>query len=451
MAEQHVPRMPADYVEPCQSGINPEQRAAQYVEAARQHHAGEEPYHPVLAPAPEQPADFIKYKKRPGRIVKLMQMIMSITFFTAILLAGFVMYSRYQVDRPGPLRKAVVFEVKKGQGLGAIAESLEDKGIIYDKRLFKINPATLRVAKKLKAGKFAIPERASMQQVLDILVRGRAIYYKVTVPEGLTSQQVVGILNKHPQLTGEITEIPPEGSLMPDTYQFDAGAKRSELLAKMSRMQTEFLNSKWQNRQPDLPVKTPREAVILASIVEKETGIEGERRRVAGVFVNRLRKGIKLQSDPTIIYGLVGGKGKLGHPLRRSELNKKTGYNTYHITGLPPTPIANPGRKAIEAVLNPARTRDLYFVADGSGGHAFASTLKEHKKNVRKWRKIEAERRAEQKRKEKEAEAQRLAALKSGKGKKEASIPGVSLKKSSIPDKSSGWNNDIPLPTRKPR
>ncbi len=242
---------------------------------------------------------------------------------------------------------------------------------------------------------------------------------------------------------------------MPDTFQFSEGDNRRELLAKMAAAQEKYLQKLWSNRQPNLPLKTPMEALILASIVEKETGQADERKRVAGVFVNRLRIGMKLQSDPTIIYGLVGGKGKLGHPLRRSEMAKQTGYNTYQINGLPPTPIANPGRKAIEAVLNPADTKDLYFVADGTGGHAFAPTLKGHNDNVRKWRKIEAKRRAEKKRKE--VEQARLAALaqKQKPADKEMAknIPGITVSDQiSAPAKSAnGWGNDIPLPTRKPR
>ena len=212
-----------------------------------------------------------------------------------------------------------------------------------------------------------------------------------------------------------------------------------------------------QNGKRICHLKPPNEALILASIVEKETGRSSERKRVAGVFINRLRKGMKLQSDPTIIYGLVGGKGKLGHPLRRSEMAKKTGYNTYQINGLPPTPIANPGRKSIAAVLNPADTKDLFFVADGTGGHAFAPTMKGHNNNVRKWRKIEAKRRAEKKRKE--AEQARLAALETKAERPQKDTPEnriprgkqLPIKRQCKSIAANGWGNDIPLPTRKPR
>jgi UPF0755 protein len=232
--------------------------------------------------------------------------------------------------------------------------------------------------------------------LLDKLVEGKSIRHKVTVAEGLTSQQVVRKLLDHPELTGEIQEIPAEGSLLPDTYLFRRGESRQDILNRMAQAQQVFLAEHWKNRAPDLPIDTPQEALILASIVEKETAVEGERPQIAAVFENRLKKGMRLQSDPTIIYGLVGGEGKLGRPILQSELDKKTVYNTYQIDGLPPTPIANPGRSAILATLNPAETDALYFVADGSGGHAFASSLSEHNDNVADWRRIEKQRRAEE-------------------------------------------------------
>ncbi len=430
----------------------PPQPHAQYPRAQ----TAPDPQHfePVIAP-PEPPQEFLKTKKKRSRTLKLMQMIMSLTFFAAIGIAGFYMFTRLQVDKPGPLTKEVLFEVGKGQGLSVISSRLQKNGIISNRRIFALHAVASKSAKKLKAGKYAIPQGASMQDVLNILVRGKAIFYQVTLPEGWTSEQVVNALNAHPQLAGSIDTIPPEGSLMPDTFQFSEGTNRRELLATMAAAQEKVLQKLWPSRQKNLPFKTPREALILASIVEKETGRSGERKRVAGVFVNRLRIGMKLQSDPTIIYGLVGGKGKLGHPLRRSEIAKKTGYNTYQINGLPPTPIANPGRKAIEAVLNPDATKDLFFVADGTGGHAFAPTMKGHNNNVRKWRKIEAKRRAEKKRKD--AELARLAALKQKKStaakEMEKAIPGltVTAPKPTQTKNANGWGNNIPLPTRKPR
>ncbi len=218
--------------------------------------------------AREQQAEFLKPKKRPNRILKLMQLFMSLTFFAAIGLAGFFMFTRLQIDKPGPLAKATLFEVGKGQGLSIISARLQKQGIIHNKRMFALNTVANKAAKKLKAGKFHIPAKASLQDVLDILVRGRAIFYKVTIPEGLTSQQAVLILNKHPQLKGTINAIPAEGSLMPNTYQFDTDTERSEILAKMSKMQQDFITKQWPNRQKGLPLKSMQEALILASIVE---------------------------------------------------------------------------------------------------------------------------------------------------------------------------------------
>ncbi|MCP4936864.1 MAG: endolytic transglycosylase MltG [bacterium] len=425
-------------------------------------HAQEPGYQPISEPQhfepvitqPKPQQGLLKTKKKRNRTLKLMQLLMSLSFFAAIGVAGFYMFTHLQIDKPGPLTREVLFEVGKGQGLSVISSRLQKNGIISNRRIFALHVVASKSAKKLKAGKYAIPQAASMQDVLNILVRGKAIFYQVTLPEGWTSEQVVNALKAHPQLAGSIDAIPPEGSLMPDTFQFSEGANRRELLVTMAAAQEKYLKKLWPTRQDNLPFKTAKEALILASIVEKETGRSSERKRVAGVFVNRLRKGMKLQSDPTIIYGLVGGKGKLGHPLRRSEMAKKTGYNTYQIKGLPPTPIANPGRKAIEAVLNPADTKDLYFVADGTGGHAFAPNIKSHNNNVRKWRKIEAKRRVEKKRKQ--AEEARLTALeqkqKPPAKEIEKAIPGVAVNTEAPAQAKStnGWGNNIPLPARKP-
>ncbi|MGV1014861.1 MAG: endolytic transglycosylase MltG, partial [Methyloceanibacter sp.] len=220
--------------------------------------------------------------------------------------------------------------------------------------------------------------------------------HKVTLPEGLTSQQIVARLLAHPELTGEIAEVPPEGSLLPDTYRFGSDDSRKNIIERMQHAQAKFLAKMWEERHPDIMVQTPEEALILASIVEKETGRVDERAHVASVFHNRLKKKMRLQSDPTIIYGLFGGEGMRDHPITRADLDRDTPYNTYKINGLPPTPIGNPGRAAIEAVLKPAKSDYLYFCADGTGGHAFAATLVEHNKNVARWRAIEREIRAKQ-------------------------------------------------------
>lgn len=321
---------------------------------------------------------------------------MSGTLTTIVLLLILVSasfgFAKYLYDKEGPLQHSELIVIPKGEGLSAIADRLERKNMIIDKRLFKAAVMYFGVQNKLKAGEYEIPKQASMRKVLDHLLEGKSILHDVPFPEGFTSQQVADRLNAHEALSGELTDIPAEGSMLPDTYKFTRGLDRNELVKRMQAAQEKFLDNLWQQRKEDLPFKTREEALILASIVEKETGIAGERPHIAGVFVNRLNKGMRLQSDPTIIYGLVGGVGKLGRGLRRSEIDQKTDYNTYQIDGLPPTPIANPGRAAIEAVLNPKETEDLYFVADGTGGHIFAKTLKDHQNNVRNWRKIEKER-----------------------------------------------------------
>jgi UPF0755 protein len=228
---------------------------------------------------------------------------------------------------------------------------------------------------------------------MNILVDGKSIVYKLTLAEGLTSAMIVDLVRQHPTLMGDVTDVPPEGSLLPETYIFNRGESRATLIKRMQDDHNRVLDELWAQRASNLPIATKEEAVILASIVEKETGVAEERPRVAAVFVNRLRKGIKLQSDPTIIYGLTKGV-PLGRGIRQSELDKATPYNTYVIVGLPPTPIANPGKASLAAVMNPAQTEDLFFVADGTGGHIFAATLAEHEKNVKNWRQIEKQRAA---------------------------------------------------------
>lgn len=306
--------------------------------------------------------------------------------------AGLVVYHQY--EQPGPLEAARTITVPKGEGPREIAERLEREGVITNRWTF-IGGHLLQSmfgSKKvpaLKAGEYELKDHASMRQVMEILSSGKSILYKVTLPEGLTSQQVVERLKGESNLTGDVTKMPAEGTLLPDTYQFSKGASRQEIVDRMQSEMQKSLAKLWEKRQPDLPLRTIEEAVTFASIVEKETGKADERERVAAVFYNRLKKGMRLQSDPTIIYGITGGQGTLGRGLTRAEIDTKTPYNTYQINGLPPGPIANPGRAALEATLNPAKTNDLYFVADGTGGHAFSETLKEHNSAVQKWREVE--------------------------------------------------------------
>jgi len=299
---------------------------------------------------------------------------------------GFLYYLKMTFEGPGPLVSDATFMVDKGDSVTVIAQKLLDKGYISDARVFILGFYLNKQEGTLKAGEFPLKSNISMEQIIRVLRSGKSITYRITLPEGLTSQQIVERLNKNTVLSGKIVKIPEEGTLLPETYSFQRGTSRQALLERMADAQRKVLKQAWDKRVGGLPFKLPREALILASIVEKETGKVSERPRVAGVFINRLNKSMRLQSDPTIIYGINGGKGALGRPIKQSEIDKRTPYNTYQIDGLPPTPIANPGKAAIEAVLNPAQTKEIFFVADGTGGHLFATTLKEHNKNVAKWR-----------------------------------------------------------------
>ena len=315
--------------------------------------------------------------------------------FIILAIAGLgilVMWARAEFSAPGPLAETIIVPVERGDGLSKVTERLRDAGAINNPTFFRLGARYAKAAEKLKFGEYEIPAAASMDDILAIITSGRGVSYAVTVVEGWTSWQVVQKLNSVDLLTGEIEEIPPEGSLAPNTYSYNRGESRLALIEKMQKAQVEILENAWLNRDPETLLKNREEALILASIIEKETGQVEERALVASVFSNRLKRGMRLQTDPTVIYGLTEGKGSLGRGLRRSELDKATPYNTYIIEGLPPTPIANPGKAAIEATLNPADSDFIFFVADGTGGHAFAETLREHNANVRKWRAIEAER-----------------------------------------------------------
>ena len=293
---------------------------------------------------------------------------------------------------PGPHGDTTRVLLQSGVSSRTIAGNLAEAGVLRSGFLFHLYVRLSGESVNLKAGEYDIPAAANMPAVLRIVTKGDIVLHPITIAEGLTSMQIVKLLQDETVLAGDV-KLPKEGSLLPETYKVERGMTRAALIAKMQAAQKTALDELWPQRQKNLPFKTKREALILASIVERETGVASERPLVAAVFVNRLRKGMRLQSDPTIIYGLVGGQGKLGRPIRRSEIRRKTPYNTYRINGLPPTPIANPGRASIAAVLNPADSKALYFVADGSGGHAFAETLDAHNKNVRRWRQIEKQNR----------------------------------------------------------
>ncbi|GAA0543136.1 UPF0755 protein [Rhizomicrobium palustre] len=307
-----------------------------------------------------------------------------------VLIAGIIEWGYAAFTAPGPVAKEgkeTIVVIKPGIGTKAIADSLKDAGVTDHPEVFAIAAYATGRNKALKAGEYAIPDRASMKAIMDILIAGKSIQHKLTVAEGLTSQMAYDLVKDDPVLLGEAGAVPAEGSLLPETYLFQRGETRKDLLAKMKKAQKEVLDRLWENRAPNLPIKTKQEALILASIVEKETGIPSERPHIASVFMNRLKIGMRLQSDPTIIYGITKGY-PLGRRINRSEIEAATPYNTYVIAGLPPHPICNPGKDAIAAVLNPIESKDLYFVADGTGGHVFAETVEQQNIHVAAWRKI---------------------------------------------------------------
>lgn len=373
---------------------------------------------------------------------------LTLLIVATFLLGGLVIWGKNQYVAEGPLAEAICVRVPSGGRMSAVTRDLEDKGAVTHGAIMRLGADYTDKTDQLKAGSFLVPAGASMEEIVDIVTRGGAntcgsqiIYrigvnsavaevrefdaaagryeekaefelaseepkpeeftamrarndtnYRVVVAEGVTSWQVVDALARVDVLEGEVPGVPEEGSLAPDSYEVRVGADRTDLITRMQSAQSQILAEAWANRVDGLPYDTPEEALIMASIIEKETGVAEERRQVASVFVNRLNQGMRLQTDPTVIYGITNGEGVLGRGLRRSELDRETPYNTYVIAGLPPTPIANPGRASIQAAMDPAETDFVFFVADGTGGHAFAVTLAEHNANVAKWRQIEAER-----------------------------------------------------------
>jgi UPF0755 protein len=286
----------------------------------------------------------------------------------------------------GPSGDEVTVIVPRGAGASAIGRSLADAGVVSGAWQVVLAARIEQPAVPLKAGEYVFPAGVSAIGAVRIMKEGRTVVRRLTIPEGLTSAQVMQILAQEPALSGDVPEQPPEGSLLPETYHFSYGDSRSDIVGRMTAMMEAALSEAWLQRDPDAPVSSPAEAVVLASIVEKETSVPEERAMVAGVFANRLARDMRLQSDPTVVYALTGGAGPLGRALTREDWKVDSPYNTYVVDGLPPGPIANPGRASIEAVLKPARHDYLYFVADGSGGHAFARTLAEHNRNVARWR-----------------------------------------------------------------
>ncbi|WGR92395.1 endolytic transglycosylase MltG [Bradyrhizobium sp. ISRA443] len=299
-------------------------------------------------------------------------------------------YGKQTLEAPGPLQEDKVVNIPARAGKRDIADVLSREGVInVNPWIFIGSVFALKASSDLKPGEYSFQKNASLRDVIATIVEGKVVQHAVTIPEGLTSEQIVARLSDNDIFTGSVREIPREGTLLPETYKFPRGTTRDQVIQRMQQAQKRVLAEIWERRNPDTPLKSPEQLVTLASIVEKETGRADERSRVAAVFVNRLRQKMKLQSDPTIIYGLVGGKGTLGRPIKRSEITQPSPYNTYVIDGLPPGPIANPGRASLEATANPARTRDLFFVADGTGGHTFTETYDQHAKNVAKLRSME--------------------------------------------------------------
>ena len=365
------------------------------------------------------------------------------------LLGGLIMWGKAEYDAPGPLSQAVCVQVKSGSNMRRVSKELAEQGAVSSAAIFRIGADYEEKTQQLKAGSFLVEPEASMQEIVDTITRGGAstcgteivyrigvnrlsvqvreldpttnrfaeratftqgvdetppeyietrdqddVLFRVAVAEGVTSWQVVDAISGIDIMEGTVAATPPEGSLAPDSYEVRKGDDRAALIARMQAAQETLLAAAWEARADDLPIESPEELLILASIVEKETGISDERRKVASVFVNRINQGMRLQTDPTVIYGITRGEGVLGRGLRRSELRAETEYNTYVIPGLPPTPIANPGRASLMAAAQPDETPYIFFVTDGTGGHAFAVTLAEHNRNVAVWRQIEAERAA---------------------------------------------------------
>jgi len=315
--------------------------------------------------------------------------LLLLVFIAAASVGGAAWWEVWNFNAAGSAEKETVLIVRPGGGARTIAASLAEAGVIDAPLLFRIGVMRRDRTTALKAGEYAFPPRASMAQVMDMLVQHKVVLHRITIAEGLTSDMAVGIVNADPVLDGPVT-VAPEGSLLPETYLFERGTTRAELLARMRQAQEALIAELWPKRKPGLPIQSVEDALKLASIVEKETALPAERPRIAAVFVNRLKSGMRLESDPTIIYGLTKG-APLGHPLRQSELDTPNPYSTYQIDGLPPTPICNPGRDSLAAVLNPPESGELFFVADGTGGHVFARTGAEHARNVAQWRRIERE------------------------------------------------------------
>ncbi|MDO8981290.1 MAG: endolytic transglycosylase MltG [Afipia sp.] len=349
------------------------------------------PRSPRAALEPEQVPQPPKHSQRARSTLVVVGNAIFTFLIVAMLLAGGVFfYGKKTIEAKGPLAEDKVVNIPPRAGMTDIGDILQRNGVISaDRWTFIGSVLALNARSGLKSGEYLFQKNASLRDVIGTIVEGKVVQHSITIPEGLTSEQIVARLQENDIFAGSLKEQPREGTLLPDTYNFPRGTPRDQVIHRMQQAQKKVLAEVWARRNPDILVRSPEQLVTLASIVEKETGRADERSRVAAVFTNRLRQRIKLQSDPTIIYGLVGGKGTLGRPIKRSEIQQPSPYNTYVIDGLPPGPIANPGRASLEATANPARTRDLFFVADGTGGHSFTETYDQHQKGVAKLRAME--------------------------------------------------------------
>lgn len=352
---------------------------------------------PEPAPAPPPRSRHVR-----NPIVILINMVITLAVMGVIGLGVALYFGKQKFEAQGPLTEERTVIITSGSGLSGITDRLSAQNVIadnwVDELVFNLGIRFYKNAANLKAGEYAFEPGVSMQEVMVDLVEGNAVTHAVTIPEGWSTAQVLERLKENKVLVGEITDVPAEGALLPETYTFTRGTLRQEILNQMVAAQKKLLAEIWERKADGLPIKTPEELVVLASIVEKETAKADERPRVAGVFVNRLNRGMRLESDPTILYGIYGGEAWLADrsAIKQSEKVVENPYNTYQIKGLPPGPIGNPGRAAMEAVANPSRTKDLFFVADGNGGHVFAETYEQHQANVRKWRAVERRRREEE-------------------------------------------------------
>lgn len=337
-------------------------------------------------------------RRRRAGLIEIVNGALTLMVLAILVAGGVVLYGVHSFYSDSTVGKDTNFLIDKGSGMSRVASELESEGLIANRFIFQLGGLALHKAHKIKAGEFRIAAGSTMADVWREITEGRPIEIAMTIPEGFTSWQVVNRLNREPRLTGEITAIPPEGSILPNTYDFEPGTTRQSVLERMQQAMKDKLAEVWAGRDPTLPLSSPQQLVTLASLVEKETGVPSERAKIAAVFVNRLKKHMRLQSDPTIIYGITKGEGALGRPLKKSEIEEETAYNTYQIDGLPPTPIANPGIDALMAAAHPDKTDALYFVAAGldpSQGHLFSSTYAEQRKNVARLRKLEAQAAAE--------------------------------------------------------